>query len=113
MDFSEYRCTNYVIKQGDTLYSISRENNVPLPLILRLNPFVDIYNLQVGDEICIPATGDEGQNEVFEYVVAEGDSIQSVVDQFGISPEDLIKNNSLSQIMLLPGSKLNISIEAQ
>lgn len=46
--------TKYVIKKGDTLYSISRRYNVPLALILRANPYVDVYNLQIGDEICVP-----------------------------------------------------------
>ena len=47
--------TKYVIKKGDTLYSISRRYNVPLALVLRANPYVDVYNLQIGDEICIPS----------------------------------------------------------
>jgi LysM repeat protein len=50
----EYNCMIYVIKQGDTLYSISRKYNVPLALIIRVNPYVDIYNLQIGDELCLP-----------------------------------------------------------
>lgn len=44
----------HVIKQGETLYQLSRRYRVPLPLILRANPYVDVYNLQVGQEICIP-----------------------------------------------------------
>lgn len=48
--------TKYVIKKGDTLYSISRRYDVPLALVLRANPYVDVYNLQVGDEICIPSS---------------------------------------------------------
>lgn len=47
--------TKYVIQKGDTLYSISRRYNVPLALVLRANPYVDVYNLQVGDAICIPS----------------------------------------------------------
>lgn len=47
--------TKYVIKKGDTLYSISRKYDVPLALVLRANPYVDVYNLQIGDEICIPS----------------------------------------------------------
>lgn len=45
----------YTIKQGDTLYEISKKENVPLSLLLRSNPFVDVFNLQVGDTICIPS----------------------------------------------------------
>lgn len=44
----------HVIKQGETLYQLSRRYRVPLALILRANPYVDVYNLQVGQEICIP-----------------------------------------------------------
>lgn len=46
----------HVIKQGETLYQLSRRYRVPLALILRANPYVDVYNLQVGQEICIPMT---------------------------------------------------------
>lgn len=44
----------HVIKQGDNLYQLSRRYRVPLGLILRANPYVDVYNLQPGQEICIP-----------------------------------------------------------
>lgn len=44
----------HVIKPGDTLYQLSRRYRVPLALILRANPYVDVYNLQTGQEICIP-----------------------------------------------------------
>lgn len=44
----------YTIKKGDTLYEISRSHKVPLSLLLRSNPFVDVFNLQVGDTLCIP-----------------------------------------------------------
>ncbi len=42
------------VKQGETLYSLSRQYNVPLAIILRANPYIDVYNLQTGDTICIP-----------------------------------------------------------
>ena len=44
----------HVIKKGDNLYQLSRKYRVPLALILRANPYVDVYNLQPGQEICIP-----------------------------------------------------------
>lgn len=44
----------HVIKQGDNLYQLSRKYRVPLALILRANPYVDVYNLRPGQEICIP-----------------------------------------------------------
>lgn len=44
----------HTIKKGDTLYSISRQHNVPIAMIMRANPYVDVYNLQIGETICIP-----------------------------------------------------------
>lgn len=44
----------HVIKPGDTLYQISRYYRIPMAMLLRANPYVDVYNLQVGQEICIP-----------------------------------------------------------
>ena len=45
----------HTIKKGDTLYEISRKYRVPLALLLRANPYVDVFNLQVGETICVPA----------------------------------------------------------
>ncbi len=108
MNFREYICSRYVIKQGDTLYSISRENNIPLPLILRLNPFVDIYNLQVGDELCVPIIEQDNDVSMIPYVIKENDSLQTIVDQFGIEVSDLMNHNTPSKMMLLPGSTLMV-----
>lgn len=44
------------IEKGDTLYALSRQYHVPLAMILQANPYVDVYNLQIGDTICIPGS---------------------------------------------------------
>ncbi|MFA9376919.1 MAG: LysM peptidoglycan-binding domain-containing protein [Lachnotalea sp.] len=44
----------YVIKQGDTLYKISRAYGVSVSDIMIANPYINVYNLQIDDEICIP-----------------------------------------------------------
>ena len=36
----------HMIKKGDTLYALSRRYHVPLEVMLRANPYVDVYNLQ-------------------------------------------------------------------
>lgn len=108
MNFREYTCSRYEIKQGDTLYSISRENNIVLPLILRLNPFVDIYNLQVGDELCIPVLEQDRQERVIPYVIEDNDSLETVLDKFGIEVSDLMNHNNMAQIMLMPGTSIMV-----
>lgn len=44
----------HIVQKGDTLYLLSRRYRVPLWAILFANPYVNVYNLQIGDEICIP-----------------------------------------------------------
>lgn len=61
MNFRKCHGMVYIIRRGDTLYSLSRKYQVPLVEILRANPYVDVYNLQVGDEICIPMRKMEGE----------------------------------------------------
>ena len=54
MNYDTCDGTTYTIKQGDTLYGISRKYDVPLAMILHANPYADVYRLNVGDTICIP-----------------------------------------------------------
>lgn len=60
MNFEYCNGYTHTIKKGDTLYGLSRRYRVPLALILRANPYVDVYNLQVGDTVCIPVRRAEG-----------------------------------------------------
>lgn len=50
------RCIGFphTIKKGDTLYKLSKQYNVKVSALILANPYVNIYNLQVGDTICIP-----------------------------------------------------------
>ncbi len=54
MNYDNCDGMTYTIKQGDTLYGISRKYNVPLAMILHANPYADVYRLNIGDTICIP-----------------------------------------------------------
>ena len=39
----------HVVEPGDTLYGIAQKYHTRVRVLLDLNPFVDIYNLQPGD----------------------------------------------------------------
>lgn len=108
MNQDGFNCYVYMIEQGDTLYSISRRYNVPLALILRANPFVDIYNLQVGDEICIPDMNPVNGIEMMPYVVEEGDSLGSILYKLGIGLEELLNLNNPEDMKLLPGTTIYV-----
>lgn len=44
----------HVIEKGDTLYNLGQRYHVSVSRIMYANPYVNIYNLQIGDELCIP-----------------------------------------------------------
>lgn len=44
----------HVIEKGDTLYKLGQRYHVSVSRIMYANPYVNIYNLQIGDELCIP-----------------------------------------------------------
>ncbi len=53
----------HTIKRGDSLYLLSRYYNVPIGEIMNANRHLNIYNLQVGEEICIPMSRIEMEND--------------------------------------------------
>lgn len=44
----------HVVKAGDTLYMIAKQHNVTLEALMEANKSIDPYNMQIGQEICIP-----------------------------------------------------------
>lgn len=44
----------HIVQKGDTLYLLSKKYHVSVTKIMYANPYVDIYNLTIGDELCIP-----------------------------------------------------------
>jgi hypothetical protein len=77
------------------------EHKVPLASLLQVNPYVDVYNLQVGETICVPVKKgfgstlppaydvpveeDKGENipeeeeTVWEYTTRKGDTLEGVL----------------------------------
>lgn len=46
----------HVITKGDTLYLLARKYDVKIMDIIRLNPYINVYNLNIGEELLIPTT---------------------------------------------------------
>lgn len=44
----------HVVAAGDTLYNLGKKYHVSVTQLMYANPYVNIYNLQIGDELCIP-----------------------------------------------------------
>jgi len=44
----------YVIKKGDTFYNLAQKHKISINDLVMANPYVNPYNLSVGQTICIP-----------------------------------------------------------
>lgn len=103
----------YTIKKGDTLYSISGRFKVPLARILRANPYIDIYNLQIGEQICIPKCPTCNPFYLMSYIIKADETLLDILNRFGIELEDLLKYNNLNGMMLQAGSRLQIPVKRE
>ena len=101
----------HTIKKGDTLYEISRKYRVPLALLLRANPYVDVFNLQVGESICVPANPGQGarlaQNMAMRPVEMENQqdtAAQQPVTmnqpENAVSPENMVGSENTGRPMM-------------
>ncbi|MDD3173631.1 MAG: LysM peptidoglycan-binding domain-containing protein [Herbinix sp.] len=104
-------CINYVINEGDTLYSISRHFNVSLNAIMDSNPMVNVYNLIIGQTINIPVSVPQNNYTHYTtYLVTKEDTLGNILDENSINLADLLEFNSLNDVYLLPGTTLKIPI---
>ena len=82
----------YVVKEGDTLESLSQKFNIPIFDLININNLQDTYGLNVGDSIKIPiaATG------TFDYyTVQKGDTVYGIAQKFNIRPNYLLMLNGI------------------
>src|SRR5699024_2628416 len=84
---------SYTIKSGDTLYNIAKKYNTTVEEILKVNPGINPYNLQVGQKICIPDEEPAVDCDGMYYVVRPGDTLYSIAKKYGVSVEELLEAN--------------------
>jgi len=84
----------YVVRAGDTLYSIARMYNTTVAKLMEANPGVDPNNLRVGQMICIPRMSPPLQCPGGTiYVVKSKDTLSSILLKLNISIMDLMEGN--------------------
>lgn len=104
-------CINYVIKQGDSLFSLSRQYHVSIDSIINANPLVNVYNLQVDEIVCIPVSVPQNNYTNFTtYLVEENDSLGKILDEYDINLADLLEFNDIFDIYLEPGTTIKVPI---
>ena len=110
----------YIVKRGDTLYSIANANNVSVNDLKAYNNLTS-DNLSIGQVLEIPETTsivtpseDEIINEGSVYVVEAGDTLYSIARKFNTTVDKLKEVNgiigdilSIGASIVIPGSTLS------
>ena len=98
----------YIVKKGDSLYSIAQKYNTTVDNLKSLNNLTS-NTLQVGQVLRVPEQEDttspvEGQ----KYTVVSGDTLYGIARQFDISVDELKRLNNLTSDILSIGQVLII-----
>jgi len=111
---SEEPTTTYIVKSGDTLYSIARDYDTTVNDLMSLNNLTTSV-LNLGQVLKIP-TETLDQNNYVEYVVKSGDSLYLIAQKYNTSVNELKTLNNLStnllnigQVLKIPGSNTSVT----
>ena len=92
----------YIVKPGDTLYSISQRFNISIDELKRINNIVSNV-LSIGQIIKL-----ENNDNNPIYIVQKGDTLYSIAKNNNISVESIIEKNNLNSSNLYIGQELYI-----
>lgn len=91
----------HTVLQGDTVYSIAKNYQLPMREIITLNNIQAPYALNTGYRMKLPPPN--------EYKVREGDSVSTIARMYEVSPNRLASLNDLSSpFRLSPGQVLRL-----
>lgn len=100
----------YVVKQGDSLWSIARRNNVNLGELARWNRLDSNSTLRPGQTLTLASAGSavtQTDSRQVNYRIRQGDSLSRIAQQFNLSVRDIIRWNRLERDSILrPGQGL-------
>lgn len=101
----------YIVKKGDSLYSIARVYKTTVQEIQKLNNLKS-NALSIGQVLKIPENYVNDASAVLptyiNYTVKKGDSLYSIAKKYGITTDTIIKDNALKNNLLSIGQNLKI-----
>ena len=97
----------YIVKEGDTLYGISKQFGVSIADIVAENKLSSTI-LKVGKVLKIPSI-----ETTTLYIVKEKDTLYSISRKFNVSINEIIRVNNLSSTLIAPGKELFIPIPGE
>ncbi len=93
----------YIVKSGDTLYQIAKNNNTTVDAIKKLNN-LSSNTLTIGQTLLIPLP----KEEYIIYTVIKGDSLYQIARKNNTTVDEIKKLNNLTTNTLTIGQELKI-----
>ena len=99
----------YIVKKGDTLYSIANNYNITVAELKKINNLAN-NTISIGQKLYIKNDTNENITDTEDfYTVQKGDTLYSISKKFNISVEEIKKINNLKSNTLSIGQKLNLN----
>lgn len=96
----------YIVKSGDSLYSIAQKYNTTVDELKKLNDLTSNL-LSIGQSLKIPT---KSENNYIEYTVKKGDNLYSISRNYGLTQSELMDYNNLTSNLLSIGQILKIPV---
>lgn len=128
--FSMYADSSYIVKKGDTLYSISRKYQITVPELRAANNLSENDVLKAGTKLVIPAADIENAaalsasktsdykkdssrtSATAAYVVQKGDTLYGIARKYNIKLNELLSLNNLDNSSTIKiGQKILVPAE--
>lgn len=105
-------CCVHTIVQGDTFYKLAQRYNTTVDAIQNQNWCLDPYNLQIGQQICIPVP--HGCPDCVFHTIVPGDTMYRLAQQYNTTVEAIRRANPCADPHnLLISRKLCIPVSSQ
>ncbi len=88
------------VTNGETLWSLSKEYNTPLKLIVDINNVEDENTLSIGQIIKIPQDNIQDNNNDM-HIVKKGETLWSIAQECNLSMDQIIATNNLANSELI------------
>lgn len=105
----------YIVKAGDTLWNIARNNGMTVDELKKLNNLTS-NALTIGQTLKLSAndqTTPEAPESTEYYTVKRGDSLYAIAKKYGMTVSELKALNNLTSNNLSIGQKLKISEQTE
>jgi len=100
----------YKVTKGDTLWSISKQYNISLELILALNNIKDKDTLSIGQIIKIPQDNLSAADYNM-HIVKKGETLWSIAQKYNLSVDLIIATNNIANSELISiGQEMKIPL---